>query len=94
MYLFLWLPFAVFVVLYWTRSPWRSTGPGRSVMTLALSITAVLTFVLIIFIFPIPDWAKQVLRAADFGAVTIAGWVMVKSLLTAQKRGRDREEIR
>lgn len=87
-YLIVWLPFALFVVLYATRSPWQSTPVGRAVMSLAVSITAVLTFVLIVIVFPIPDGAKQVLRAVVLGGVAIAGWLMVRQLLTQQNAGR------
>lgn len=89
LYLFVWLPIALFVVLYWFRSPWRSTGPGQAVMALAASLFAVLSFVLIVLVFPqIPTQLKDILRTALLSGVGIAAWVLLKNLRTEQRRGR------
>jgi hypothetical protein len=87
-YAFVWLPFALFVVLYGCRSPWRSTAVGRGLMTLAGAITAVLTFVLVVLAVPIPPEVRDLLRGATLGGVAIAGWLQLKNLVQIQNRHR------
>lgn len=88
-YAFVWLPFALFVVLYGVRSPWRSTSVGRGLMTLAASITAVLSFVLLVIAVPIPADVRDLLRGATLGSVGLAGWLQLKNLLVIQNRAPD-----
>lgn len=91
LYVFVWLPSALFVGLYWARSPWRSTLAGRGVMALGISILAVLTFVLIVLAAPIPPQIRDLVRTITMGAVGLAQWLMLRNLLTEQRRGRDRK---
>lgn len=84
-YAFVWLPFFLFVVLYATRSPWRSTSTGRALMTLGGSLTAVLTFVLFVIAVPISAEMRDMLRGATLGSVAIAGWMLLRELIRLQK---------
>jgi hypothetical protein len=89
LYAFVWLPFALFVARYWTHSPWRATATGRAVMALAVSLTVVLTFVLVVLVAPrIPGPIRDALRAVCLGGVGFAGWLLFRNLLTEQKKGR------
>lgn len=89
LYLFAWLPFAVFVAFYAARSPWRSTSTGRALMAVAGSLTAVLAFVLLVLVFPqIPGSVKDVLRVLLIGGVSISGWLMLRDLITKQRAAR------
>lgn len=88
-YLIAWLPFALFVALYATRSPWRFTQTGRALMSVAGSLTAVLTFVLVVLIFPeFPASMKDVLRGVLTGGVSLSGWLMLRDLITKQRSKR------
>lgn len=90
LYAFVWAPFALFVVRYWTHSPWRATPTGRAVMALAVSLTIVLTFVLVVLVAPqIPAAIRDALRSVTLGGVGLAGWLLFKNLLAEQRRGRD-----
>lgn len=89
LYAFVWLPFALFVFRYWTRSPWRATPTGRAVMAMAGSLTVVLTFVLVVLIAPqIPGPVRDALRTVTLGGVGFAGWLLFRNLLVEQKKGR------
>lgn len=89
LYVFVSLPYYLFVVRYWTHSPWRETPAGRAVMALALSLTVVLTFVLIVLIAPqIPGAVRDALRAVCLGNVGFAGWLLFRSLIVEQRKGR------
>lgn len=84
-YAFVWLPFFLFVVLYAARSPWRSTSTGRALMTLGGSLTAVLTFVLVVIAVPLPAEVRDMLRGLTLGGVAIAGWMLLRELIRLQK---------
>lgn len=74
------LPFALFVVLYGIKSPWRDTAVGRALMYLSASIVAVLAYVLVARVvgdFPGRDWVRFVL----LGSVSAAGFYQLGNLL-------------
>lgn len=90
MYVLAWLPFFLFVVLYAARSPWRHSATGRGLMAVSMAITAVLSFVLLIMVWPtMPDQIKDTIRAVLMGGVTIAGFLQLRNLVVLQKQRRD-----
>jgi hypothetical protein len=85
-YAFAWLPFFLFVVIYATKSPWQTTPVGRGMMALAASLTAVLTFVMVVISVPLPDDVKTLLRGATMGGVALSGYLQLKNLLVILHR--------
>lgn len=88
-YLFVWVPFALSAVLYATRSPWRRSPMGRALMTLLGSLTAVLSFVMVVLAVPVDPRIIDTLRGLTLGSVGIAGWLLLRQMLTEQKRARE-----
>lgn len=59
-------------------------------MSLAASITTLLTFVLLTLVVPMDDEIKGVLRTIMLTAVGLSGWLQLKLLIQLQRqRGRD-----
>lgn len=85
-YVFVWAPFATAAALYAFRSPWRVTAVGRSLMTLLASLTAVLTFVLVILAVPLDESISSVLRGVTLGGVGVAGWMFLRELIVLQRQ--------
>ena len=74
-----------FAALY-TRSDWRSTRPGRSVMYLILALASVLTLGAITSCLG-EDWpGRQHTRAVVFGALIVTLVGMLTALHQAQRR--------
>ena len=84
-YAFVWAPFFLAALMYATKSPWRVTPVGRALMTLLLSMTAVLTFVLAVLAVDIGEWLTNVLRGVTLGGVGIAGWMFLRELMVLQR---------
>lgn len=88
LYAALFLPFALFVAFYATRTPdWRRSPEGRALMILAGSIVAVVAFALLAQVTTIPPTVRDVLRVITLGGVAVAGWYLFLNLL---RRQRDR----
>lgn len=87
-YVFVWCPFTVSAVLYAARSPWRALPVGRALMTLLASMSAVLSFVLLVLMVRVDPWLIAVLRGTTLGGVGIAGWMFLRELMVLQNRKR------
>lgn len=88
LYAFLFVPYALFVGFYATRTrDWRLTPEGRALMILAASIVAVLAFAMVAQVTTIPPHIRDALRAVTLGGVGTAGWYLFLNLL---RRQRDR----
>ena len=83
-YAFVWLPFTLSTVLYMARSPWRSLPIGRALMTLLVSLTAILTFVLIVMAVPVPKQVTDILRGLTLGSVGLSGWMLLRQIHVLQ----------
>ena len=84
-----WVPWAVFVVRYWSTVPrWWRGEVGRGVMSPALAVTILLTFALINRMFDLPYYMSNALRVVMFTAVIVAGWLLLFALLGEQRRAR------
>lgn len=90
-YAFVWLPYACSTVLYAARSPWQARPVGRALMTLLVSLTAILTFVLVAMAVPLPSWVIDILRGLTLGSVSLAGFLLLRQIhvLQGQRRSAD-----
>lgn len=92
-YLIAGLPFGLFVGFYAVRSPaWKTTPIGRALMALAISLTSMFVFILVVLSVPLSREIIGSLRALLLGGITIAGWLMFKSLLHQQSVARRLKE--
>jgi uncharacterized membrane-anchored protein len=84
-FLFAGLPaLAAFVILYATRSPWRSTEPGRAVMYLASSLMVVYILAAVNAIFG-QDWPyRGVLRFLIYAVVSSTFYRLLFTLIRIQ----------
>lgn len=79
-YLFVWVPFAASAALYGLRSPWRHSAIGRAFMTLLGSLTAILSFVLVLLAVPLSTGLADWLRGVTLGGVGLAGYLLLRQI--------------
>ena len=73
-----------FLIRYLTRSPWRSTMPGRAVAYLAASLDLALIVGLIYVLFPdLPGWLW--VRAIVYGLIAATVWGLLVVLIKMQR---------
>lgn len=88
-YAFVWIPFACSTVLYGTRSPWRTLPIGRALMLLLGSLTAILTYVLVLIAVPVPETLGDIIRGVTLGGVGTAGYLLLRQIYILQKQDGD-----
>ena len=89
-YVFVWMPFAAATALYAIRSPWRARPVGRALMTLLGSLTAILSFVLVVMAMPLPKDVIDILRGLTLGSVSLAGWLLLRQIHVLQSQRQTR----
>ena len=82
------LPFIGCLLAYGFRSPWRATGIGRAMFTLYASLTAVLGLAALLQLFRPAHSVALLLALVTLGAVCLAGWVQLLTILRLQRRDR------
>jgi hypothetical protein len=90
LYLLTLLPFALCLFFYGTRSPWRASPMGRALISLLISLTAVLGWAVLVQITEIPRPVLDAMRAVLLGGVALTGWVLLANIRRLQ-RERDTE---
>lgn len=88
LYVAAWAPHLGCLVAYGIRSPWRRSAVGRALFTLYAALTAVLSLVLLVRVFDLPDALRDVLRVLTVGGVSIAGFVQLAIILRLQRDDR------
>ena len=87
LYLAAWAPYTAFVLLYGFRSPWYRSALGRSLLLSKTVIAVLLTHVLLLVIFG--DYpGRGAVRAFMVGAVIVAGWYQLTTLVRLQRQAR------
>lgn len=82
------LPFALCLLLYGLRSPWRESWVGKSLMMLYASLVATLGFALVATSGVVPEPLRDLLRVLLLGSVSVAGWVQLANILHFQREAR------
>lgn len=88
LYLAAWIPYAGFVVLYATRSPWYRTGLGRSLLLSKTVVAVLLTHALLIVIFGRRYPGVEYVHGFLVGGVIVAGWYQLAYLTRLQRQAR------
>lgn len=86
--IFAWVGAGLFVAFYATKSPWRSTPIGRTLMFRAATMFALLTYALTARWLHAVEIVEVTLGLAIYLAVGIMEWRMFAVLRKAQKDGR------
>ena len=80
-----WLGCARFITLYATRSPWRETLIGRTMMLGRVSMFVLLTFALTARWLPISQEVRDVLALLIYASIAMMEWRMAAVVDYAQK---------
>ena len=79
------LPFALCLFFYGTRSPWQQSPIGRALISLLISLTAVLGWAVLVQITEIPRPVLDAMRAVLLGGVALTGWVLLANIRRLQR---------
>lgn len=81
------LPFLLFVIFYGTKSPWKTTAPGRALMILSCTLVIVLINTLLTIAFG-AYFGQPMVRIIVIGSSFTSGWYLLITLLRLQYKGR------